>query len=181
MFCTKCGHKLEEGTVFCTQCGHRLENASGQPAQPVYPQPQKRSRTGLIVGLSVGGAVLIIAVILLVILLPRGGNAGLVGTWYDETGYSGTVEFRANGTFEMETAGMTMPGTYTFDKNKNTGKLSISYMGESEEAPFKLDGDRLNIYGVWYTREYVEQFDYSDMLEDYGDMFEDFNPDDFNW
>lgn len=187
MFCTKCGHKLEEGAVFCTQCGNRRESAPSQPAQPaaqIYqgpaPQPQKKNRTGLIVGLSVGGAVLIIAIILLAVLLPRAGNADLQGTWYDETGYGGTVDFKANGTFDMRVAGMTVPGTYTFDKNKNTGRLSISDLGESDEVPFKLDGDRLNIDGAWYTKDYVEQIDYSDMLNDFGGIFEDFNLDDFN-
>ena len=187
MFCTKCGHKLEEGAVFCTQCGNRLESTPSQPAQPaaqIYqgpaPQPQKKSRTGLIVGLSVGGAVLIIAIILLVVLLPRGGSAELAGVWYEETGYGGTIEFRADGTFDMQVAGMTMPGTYTFDKNKSTGKLSISYLGENEQEPFKLDGDRLNIGGSWFTRNYVEQFDYNDMLGDFGDMLDDFNMDGFN-
>ena len=186
MFCTKCGHKLEEGAVFCTQCGNRLESAPSQPAQPaaqIYqgpaPQPQKKNRTGLIVGLSVGGAVLIIAIILLVVLLPRGGSAELAGVWYEETGYGGTIEFRADGTFDMQVAGMTMPGTYTFDKNKSTGKLSINYLGESEQEPFKLDGDRLNIGGSWFTRNYVEQFDYNDMLGDFGDMLDDFNMDGF--
>ncbi len=187
MFCTKCGHKLEEGAVFCTQCGNRLESAPSQPAQPaaqIYqgpaPQLQKKNRTGLIVGLSVGGAVLIIAIILLVVLLPRGGSVELAGVWYEETGYGGTIEFRADGTFDMQVAGMTMPGTYTFDKNKSTGKLSINYLGESEQEPFKLDGDRLNIGGSWFTRNYVEQFDYNDMLGDFGDMLDDFNMDGFN-
>ncbi len=187
MFCTKCGHKLEDGTVFCTQCGNRLEIASGQPTQPAAtayagyaPPPQKKNRTGLIVGLSVGGAVLIIAIILLVVLLPRGGSTDLAGMWYDETGYGGVVDFKANGTFDMQVAGMTMPGTYTFDKSKNTGKLSISYLGESEEIPFKLDGSRLNIDGAWYTRDAVEQFNYNDMLGDFSDMLDDFNMDGFN-
>lgn len=188
MFCTKCGHKLEDGVVFCTQCGNRLEIvASEQPIHPaaqIYqgpaPQPQKKNSTGLIVGLSVGGAMLIIAIILLVVLLPRGGNADLQGTWYDETGYGGTVDFKANGTFDMRVAGMTVPGTYTFDKNKNTGRLSISDLGESDEVPFKLDGDRLNIGGAWYTKDYVEQIDYSDMLGDFGDMLDDFDMDGFN-
>lgn len=187
MFCTKCGHKMEEGTIFCTQCGNRLESADTQPPQPaapVYseyaPQPQKKSRTGLIVGISVGGAVLIIAIILLVVLLPRGGSAQLAGTWYDETGYGGTIDFRADGTYDMQVAGMAVPGTYTFDKNKSTGKLSISYMGESDLIPFKMDGDRLNIDGTWYTKNYVEQFDYNNMLDDFGDMLDDFNLDNFN-
>lgn len=188
MFCTKCGHKMEEGTIFCTQCGNRMESAEAQPSQPaapVYsgyaPQPQKKSRKGLVIGLSIGGAVLIIAIILLVILLPsRGGSADVAGTWYEETGYGGTIDFRADGTFDMQVAGMTMPGTYTFDKNKNTGKLSINYLGESEQEPFKLDGDRLNIGGTWFTKNYVEQFDYNNMLGDLGDMLDDFNIDDFN-
>jgi hypothetical protein len=189
MFCTKCGHKLEEGTVFCTKCGYKLENASAQPIQPAAPAyngygpfPQKKNRRGLIIGLSAGAAVLIVAIILLVILLPsRGGSVDVTGTWYEETGYGGTIDFRADGTFDMQVAGMTMPGTYTFDKNKSTGKLSINYLGESEQESFKLDGDRLNIGGSWFTKNYVEQFDYGNMMEDFGDMLDDFNPDDFNW
>jgi hypothetical protein len=186
MFCIKCGHKLEEGAVFCTQCGSKQESVSAQPAQPAAPtytgyapQPQKKSSKGLIIGLGIGGAALVIAVVLLVLLLPGGGNADLAGVWYDESGYGGTIDFKANGTFDMQVAGMNMPGTYTFDKNKSKGTLSITYFGESEEMPFKLEGDRLNVDGVWYTKAYVEQFDYSDMLDEYGDMLDDFNMGDF--
>lgn len=199
MFCTKCGQKVEDGMMFCTNCGNRIQSAPQQPVAPQngqgymdqpaapmyggsYAAPQKKKKTGLIVGLSVGGAVVVIAIILLLVLLPGGGYAGLVGKWYDESGYYGTVEFRGNGTVQMESMGISMSGTYTFDEKDMTGDITISYLGASDDTSFVLNDDRLNIDGVWYTRDVVNQMDYDSYMDDLDEYMDDMDDylDDFD-
>ena len=32
-YCSKCGHKLEEGDKFCPKCGHKVEDESREVGQ----------------------------------------------------------------------------------------------------------------------------------------------------
>lgn len=200
MFCTKCGQQVEDGMMFCTRCGSSLSGAPQQPtapppAAPYYPgyaqgypaaQP-KKSNKGLIIGLSVGAGVLaILAVVLFVFILP--GSAGdIAGKWYDQSGY-GTIEFLGGGKVNYEAAGLPMSGTYTYDAKSKSGTMTVEMMGMSQDADFALEGDMLYVDGSYFTREYVEQQDISDMLGDFGldgssldglDMG-DFNLDDYD-
>ncbi len=187
MFCVKCGKQINEESTFCTYCGNKVENApQSQPAQQGFvpgsygyiPQPVKKSKTGLIVGLCVGGAVLIAAVVLLILLLP-GGNSDIAGTWYDVNGYSGTIEFMGNGTFNMQTMGITFSGTYTYDTNAKSGQLLYNEMGDFGYSGFSLDNGFISMNGTMYTKTYVEQMDVSDVLE--GLDLENFDLGDFSY
>ncbi len=100
MFCPNCGKQLPENGNFCPNCGTKVA-AAQQPAQvpPVQVPPvqvptvsvqpevpatpvKKKSKKGLIIGLSVGGGVLVIllAVIVAVFVL-LGGNKGPTMTY----------------------------------------------------------------------------------------------------
>ena len=93
MFCSKCGNQLKDGDRFCTKCGTPVVKqkepqecpvtepdypyspaAGGMAAQPVYHQAaasvQKKSKKGLIIGLSLGGVLLILVTV--VILFASG-------------------------------------------------------------------------------------------------------------
>ncbi len=195
MFCTKCGQQVDDGMMFCTRCGSKLKGAPQPPqapaAAPYYPgyaqgypayQPRK-SHKGLIIGLSVGiGVLAILAVVLFVFILP-GGAGGIAGKWYDQSGY-GTIEFLGGGTVNYETAGIPMSGEYTYDAGSKSGSMTVEVLGMSQEFGFELEGNMLNVEGTYFTREYVQQQDYSDMLDDFGiDGFNgdlsDYNFDDF--
>ncbi len=180
MFCTKCGQQVEDGAVFCTRCGNRLQGAPEQPqvsAAPAYPgyyaqgypvaQPRK-SHKGLIIGLSVGAGVLaILAVVLFVFILP-GGSGDIAGMWYEQTGYGGTVEFLRDGTVNYEVMGYPVSGEYTYDASTRTGQMTIDLMGVSQSVDFELEDNLIVIEGAYFSRDYVEQQNISDMLDDFG-------------
>lgn len=90
-FCDGCGHPLKDNDLFCDKCGKKthvivqgvnpmqqpVQRPVQQPAQQaqqsqyaIPPQPQKKSRTGLFVGLGIGaiaivGLVVIVAAVLI--------------------------------------------------------------------------------------------------------------------
>ena len=101
MFCSKCGNQLKDGDRFCAKCGAAVlkqfepqENPAAEPvcsqapvtgraeAQPVNYQAvasvQKKSKKGLIIGLSLGGVMLavILAVALIFVFCIKGGSKG---------------------------------------------------------------------------------------------------------
>lgn len=101
MFCSKCGNQLKDGDRFCAKCGAAVlkqfepqENPAAEPvcsqapvtggaeAQPVNYQAvasvQKKSKRGLIIGLSLGGVLLavILAVALIFVFCIKGGSKG---------------------------------------------------------------------------------------------------------
>lgn len=101
MFCSQCGNQLKDSDRFCAKCGAAVlkqfepqENPAAEPvcsqapvtgraeAQPVNYQAvasvQKKSKKGLIIGLSLGGVMLavILAVALIFVFGLKGGSKG---------------------------------------------------------------------------------------------------------
>ena len=71
MYCSSCGHKNESGAAFCTECGKAINQAPQETAQQLqgYEQQirtQKKRVRGLIVGISITGSLLLIALILFI-------------------------------------------------------------------------------------------------------------------
>lgn len=114
MFCSKCGNQLMESDRFCVKCGAPVvkksepqENPAAEPAYSQIPlvgraeaQPvnhraaasvQKKSKKGLIIGLSVSGVLLtvILAVALIFVFGLKGGAKGSDGSV--PLGYSAVV------------------------------------------------------------------------------------------
>ncbi len=172
MFCTKCGAQNSEGAAFCVSCGNSLNTAQPQNAQPqpaMYGQPganagyaAQKKKNGLIIGLIIGGVVLVAGIVVLIILLT-GGNAasGIAGKWYDKAGFAGELDFKPNGTVEMKVMGQTLSAEYTFDEKSDSGTISI--MGATSDI--YLDDGVLNVDGTEYTRQYVQQMDFSDYFD----------------
>lgn len=105
MFCSQCGNQLKDSDRFCAKCGAAVlkqfepqENPAAEPvcsqapvtgraeAQPVNYQAvasvQKKSKKGLVIGLSVGGVMLavILAVALIFVFCIKGGSKGNDGS-----------------------------------------------------------------------------------------------------
>lgn len=77
---------------------------------------------------------------------------GVGGLWYEETGFGGTLEFKAEGVVTATIMGTPMDGAYTFDAA--TGKGTITML--NAESPFELKDGKLDIDGTIYTRDKVE-------------------------
>jgi phage shock protein C len=45
MFCTKCGHELQESDLFCAKCGKATRPGYG-PAGPILSRPMDQKRLG---------------------------------------------------------------------------------------------------------------------------------------
>lgn len=150
MYCKACGKQIENGSRFCVHCGEKVDN---QPASSKSPR--------LIIILC--GAVLIAVIAALLVWLP--GSTGLLGKWYDVDGCSGTIEFSADGTFRMQTLGVGISGSYTYDMGRKTGQLLAEGADGGQAIAFTMDDGLLNINEIWYTKVYVKQIDRIDSLE----------------
>lgn len=194
MFCTKCGKQIDDTAAFCIHCGNNMQAQAAQPqpaSQPQYPQqpqyapqpqytqqpyapgyaPPKKSKTGLIVGLIVGGVVLIAAILVLVLVILPGGNADIMGKWYDIEGM-GTIEFMSGGKGKAEAMGMTFDFEYSYDASKKTGDLTVDSYGMPQTTTFRLESDgSLYVEGSRFTRNAVPQ----------QNINFDFNLDDIDW
>ena len=110
-FCSNCGMQLDDNTVFCTNCGAIIDQPQAaqqpqyQPApgfvppvvnQQPAPKP-KKSKKGLIIGLSIGGALLLIGIIIGILF----ATGVLGGKKYDNTP-SGVVEQLMDGFIESD-------------------------------------------------------------------------------
>ncbi len=192
MFCTKCGQQINENASFCVNCGNKVEQT--QPSAPQYtpptqyaqppqyappqqyaPQPQyapKKSKTGLIVGLCAGAVVIAAVLVVLFVFVFPGGDAELVGKWYDTQGYS-TIDFAANNTLKISSMGFDMQGNYNYDTQTKRGKIDISFFGMSDTSDFYIEDGILHLNGESYSREAVTQKNIGDMFEglDFGNSF----------
>lgn len=61
MYCANCGKELPDGSVYCLQCGSNLRATASEAKGS-----QRRSRSGMIAGLSIGGVIVLLGVVLIV-------------------------------------------------------------------------------------------------------------------
>lgn len=94
----------------------------------------------------------------------------LLGMWYAEDGYAGTIEYMPNGNCIVAAMGIEVEGTYTFSEASGKGDISYEFMGEVTNVEYNLDGRKLYCNGVYYVREYVEQKELSEIIEEIDDM-----------
>ncbi len=83
--------------------------------------------------------------------------AGILGMWYDTSGMAGTIEFYDDGSVLMDTYGVQLVGTYWFDAMTDTGSMTVSYLDESMTCNLSLHQGILDVEGIQYTQDYVEQ------------------------
>ena len=79
----------------------------------------------------------------------------IMGMWYDTSGTYGTIEFYKDGTAEVVMFGQPLTATYTFDAAAGTGTFFTDISGET--STMKLSGGVIEIDGIKYTQEVVQQ------------------------
>lgn len=93
--------------------------------------------------------------------LSQFGNP-LIGTWYDPEGFHGAVFFNEDNTFELESFGVVISGTYTYDGPTSSGTVTLE-TGDTTE--FTLSDGTLMLDGVGFTQEYTPQKGADDVFE----------------
>jgi len=161
MYCKKCGKNYPKEKKVCSSCGIVLSPGDS----PV--DPAKKRKRLLIAAAAV--AVVFVAVFLYVGLTGMVPSA-LKGTWYDQAGQAGTLNFKPSGELQYNVGGTDGKGTYTFDST--TGKGTLAYTGlKMEPAEFTCDGAQIIMDEMVFTHTVVEQFDMGslfDSLQDQG-------------
>ncbi len=138
-----------------------------QPYQPQgayapYPQ-QKKKKTGLIVGLTVGGVVLIAAVLILLFVWPGFLNqsSSVTGIWYSED-RGEALEFKENGSIRVFTVLKDFRGDYTYDAGTRMGTITV----EDDEYRFAVSEDGLYIEDMGNYIKADKDFDIDDFIDD---------------
>lgn len=119
-------------------------------------------------------AILVLVVLVVMAAAGCGAASSIAGLWYEETGVAGTIDFKSDGTCEMEAMGFKISGTYTFEDTKSEGQITIDFMGEKTTSPFTVKDGKLSIDGSIYTRNKVEQANLSELFGDlnFGELME---------
>ncbi len=96
------------------------------PPQGAYMPPKKKNRTGLVVGLTIGGVLLIAAVAMLLFVWPGFlvQSAAVNGFWYSED-RTEALEFKSNGSIRVYTIDDKFKGDYTYDRTQGIGVISV--------------------------------------------------------
>ncbi len=180
-YCENCGASLEppvnnrqsvpENTPYAQPGGYPQSAPYTQPViPPAYPMEQppynpqqppaaKKKKTGLIVGLALGGVAVIAAIVLLVILTA---SSAVVGTWYcEERGV--VLEFQKDGIVVSHTVDGSDEGNYSFDSGNKEGVITA----DDEEFDFSLDGREIEIEDVGQFRKAENSFDPDEFLKAY--------------
>lgn len=132
------------------------------PLQSVYAPTVKKSKTGLIVGLSVGGFVLIAAVVVLLFVWPGllVQSAAVNGFWYSED-RGEALEFRDSGSVRVYTTADEFKGDYTYDSLKGMGVITV----EDEDYQFAVGKDGLYVDGMGSYEQAKGSFDVDDFID----------------
>ena len=196
MFCTRCGQPVAQGSVFCSHCGHALSVPAEPPQppqaapQPVYPEnpnippqgyyytapepqgygtPVKKKSTGLIVGLSVGGAAVLVLIAVLLFIWPGFLSAVPVsGIWYSDSRGEAIV-FGAGHSFDAYTHYGDFEGDYEYDKSARSGQI---VMNDDREFDFFTQNGKLYVDGMGEFIKADDRFDIEDFIDDAMDEFE---------
>ena len=166
--------KIQKNGTFCIQCGNPLK-AGNQPPQaqpappsqnnyyPGNPQPNYQkpsgSKTGLVIGLSIGGVVLLGLMVALILFLFRG--TPVTGLWYCEEA-GDAVEFKGNGKVIVYTSSGDLNGEYEYNRLSREGVISI----DDTEYDFVVEKEEMDIIGEWTYIRADKDFDLDEYLDD---------------
>ncbi len=170
MYCTNCGQQNAETAVFCTHCGAPMAVPSAaenpMPQQPYasvpgYPPPlasyARKTHTGLIVGLSIGGAVVIAAVVWIVLLLT--GGTSVEGVWLSEKNTE-VIVFDDGDDVTIYTVLGEIDGSYEYDRQDGEGEIRT----DEEDYDFVVEK---NVLIIGDDRGYIrvsDDFDIDDFI-----------------
>lgn len=152
-------------------------NYCGDPQQPYAPQgayvpPKKKSGVGLIVGLSVGGALLIAAVVVLLFVWPGflAQSVPVNGFWYSED-RGEALEFKNAGSIRVYTTNNKLSGDYTYDNAQGIGNITV----DDEDYQFAVTEDGLYVESMGCYKQAEAEFDVDDFIDDVSDAFNEAN------
>ncbi|MGE5493861.1 MAG: hypothetical protein ACM3S4_00940 [Burkholderiales bacterium] len=119
---------------------------------------------------------IVVLFVLLAVLVVAFAGCGapandISGLWYETTGLAGTLEFKSGGVVSLQMMGMSIDGTYKFDAA--TGKGTIIFTEDESESDFELKDGKINLDGMIYTRDKVEQKDPEEIGEQFMEGLED--------
>jgi hypothetical protein len=129
------------------------------PGYPPSSAAPRKKHTGLIVGLSIGGACVIAAAVWIVLLLT--GGAAVEGVWCNEK-LAEVIVFDDGDDATIYTAMGELDGSYEFDRRNGKGELYIN----KEDYGFTVDK---NVMIVDNDRGYIrvsDDFDIDDFMAD---------------
>jgi hypothetical protein len=110
----------------------------------------------------------VLLVVLVAVFAGCGAPANSInGLWYETTGLAGTMEFKSGGVVSLQMMGMSIDGTYKFDAASGKGTIKIEE--DESESEFELKDGKINLEGMTYTRDKVEQQDLGELLEGFED------------
>ncbi|MDD5016843.1 MAG: hypothetical protein PHO15_01935 [Eubacteriales bacterium] len=155
MYCKKCGKEYPNNRKTCKECGIILSPG----ASPIMNK--KRNRRMVIIG---GAVFAVIVAVFLIIGLTGKVPSELKGTWYDTTGWGGMLDFKPSGVVIHTLYGEESENTYTFDSALGQGVITATDSDGTTKSNFTCDGTTIDMDGVVFTKEYVEQYDFNDLF-----------------
>ena len=76
----------------------------------------------------------------------------ILGTWEEESGVGGAIEFKEEGECTLEVSGFTIGGTYEFDAQTLEGEATGSAMGQTMTIEFTYADGVITADGMTYNR-----------------------------
>jgi len=149
---------VQQAPPYIQQVQPGIQYTPTYPQQVPLPIPKKK-RTGLIIGL-VGGAAVVIAAIILIASLS--GGSPVLGTWYcEERGI--VLTFQNDTVVVSRTVEGKDEGNYTFSEVKGRGEINA----DDDQFEFTLDGKQLVVEDIGEFRKAGSSFDADEFLDVY--------------
>ena len=148
MYCSKCGRNYPKNKKVCSDCGTALVPGTSPRSR------QKKTNWKLII-ISSTVFVVVVAFFLIVGLMGR-VPAKVRGTWYGSTGMGGIFKFQPDSVVDY-TVNSTYEGTYSFNSETEEGTMILTINDQTNEYEFTSNGETLEMGGLSYTKQYVEQ------------------------
>ncbi len=180
-FCSHCGQALPVSAEPQQPSSVAMPHTDWQP--PVYPErpnmppqgyyappepqsyvsPVKKKRTALVVGLSVGGAAVLVLIAVLLFIWPGFLNTvSVAGTWYSDSRGEAIV-FGAGRSFDAYTYYGDFEGDYKYDKAGGNGHIEMS---DAREFEFVTQSGKLYVDGMGEFIKADDRFDIDGFIDD---------------
>ena len=134
------------------------------PAQVYAALPEKKKKTGLIIGLVLGGVAVLAIIAVLLFVWPGFLNAGtpVVGTWYSEN-RGEAIRFGSGSSFDAYTTYGEFEGDYQYEPALGEGRIDMS---DGHKFDFVVEKDRLYVYDMGTFDKAEDGFDIEVFIED---------------
>lgn len=157
MYCKKCGKDYDKKKKICKDCGIALTPGTS-------PATAKKGINKIAIVI-IGVVMLAVIAVFLIVGLSGMVPQDLKGEWYEVSGFGGELKFMPNGVLEYTIFGEPKEGSYEYNSSIGQGNLS---MEEENMSEFTCDGLTIEMDGAKFTRQVVEQMDFSEIIESLG-------------